>query len=87
MNLSKSRYCNGMQCKKILWLDEYKCEEKEEIDNSRIMDNGDDVHEVARKLFGNDINIKFNENLSVMINDTKEALKNENAIITEASFS
>lgn len=86
MNLSKSRYCNGMQCKKILWLDKNKSEEKEEIDNSRIMDNGDDVHEVARKLFGNDINIKFNENLSVMINDTKEALKNENAIITEASF-
>ena len=86
MNLSKSKYCNGIQCKKMLWLDKYKSNVKEDIDNSAIMDNGNDVHEVARKLFGDDINIKFNENLNVMIEDTKEALKNDKAIITEASF-
>ena len=26
MNLSKSKYCNGLQCKKMLWLDKYKSE-------------------------------------------------------------
>ena len=31
MNLSKSKYCNAVQCKKILWLNKYKSEVKEEI--------------------------------------------------------
>ncbi len=86
MNLSKSKYCNGIQCKKMLWLDKYKSDVKEDVDNSSIMDNGNDVHEVARKLFGDDINIQFNENLNVMIEDTKEALKCDKVVITEASF-
>ena len=36
MNLSKSKYCNGIQCKKMLWLDKYKSNVKEDIDNSAI---------------------------------------------------
>ena len=28
-DLSKSRYCKGFQCPKILWLDHYKPEEAE----------------------------------------------------------
>ena len=86
MKLSKSKYCNGIQCKKMLWLDKYRSNYKEEIDNSRVLDNGNDVHEVARKLFGEDINIKFNENLNNMIIDTKKTLKNDRCVITEASF-
>ena len=86
MKLSKSKYCNGIQCKKMLWLDKYRSNYKEEIDNSRVLDNGNDVHEVARKLFGEDINIKFNENLNNMIIDTKKTLKNDKCVITEASF-
>ena len=86
MNLSKSKYCNGLQCKKMLWLDKYKHDEKEELDNESVLDNGNDVHEVARKLLGEDVNIKFNENLNEMIKDTEKQLKKENVIITEASF-
>lgn len=86
MNLSKSKYCNGIQCKKMLWLDKYKPEVKEEIDNEAVLDNGNDVHEVARKLLGEDVNIAFNENLNEMIKDTEKALEKENVIITEASF-
>ena len=67
MNLSKSKYCNGIQCKKMLWLDKYKPEEKEEINNQVVFDNGNDVHELARKLLGEDINISFNEDLSQMM--------------------
>ena len=32
-NLSKSRYCNGLQCKKMLWLEIYKNNEKSEVNN------------------------------------------------------
>ena len=86
MKLSKSKYCNGIQCKKMLWLDKNKSEVKENIDNSRVLDNGNDIHEVARKLLGDDINIEFNEDLNCMINDTKKAIKQDDVIITEASF-
>ncbi len=86
MNLSKSKYCNGVQCKKMLWLEKYKPEEKGELSNEAVLDNGNDVHEVARKLLGEDINIEFNENLNEMIKDTKKALEKENVIVTEASF-
>ena len=87
MNLSKSKYCNGLQCKKMLWLYKNKPTEKEEVNNQSVFDNGNDVHEVARKLLGEDINIPFNEDLTQMIKDTKEVMKQEKVIITEASFS
>lgn len=87
MNLSKSKYCNGLQCKKMLWLYKNKLEEKEEVNNQSVFDNGNDVHEVARKLLGEDINIPFNEDLTQMIKDTEEVMKQEKVIITEASFS
>ena len=87
MNLSKSKYCNGLQCKKMLWLYKNKPEEKEEVNNQSVFDNGNDVHEVARKLLGEDVNIPFNEDLTQMIKDTEEVMKQEKVIITEASFS
>ena len=34
MYLSKSKYCNAVQCKKMLWLNEYKPEEKESLNES-----------------------------------------------------
>lgn len=87
MNLSKSKYCNGLQCKKMLWLYKNKPEEKEDVNNQSVFDNGNDVHEVARKLLGEDINIPFNGDLTQMIKDTEEVMKQEKVIITEASFS
>lgn len=86
MKLSKSKYCNGIQCKKMLWLDKYKSEYKEELGNNSVLDNGNEVHEIARNLFGKNINIEFNDNLNEMVKDTKKALDNQNVVITEASF-
>ena len=87
MYLSKSKYCNGYQCKKILWLDKYKPEVKEEVSQESVLENGTQVGELARGLFGPYINIEFNENLTNMIEDTKKVLEENNScIITEASF-
>ncbi len=85
MNLSKSKYCNGMQCKKMLWLLKNKPEEMDQIDNEAVLDNGNLVHDVARDLFGKHVLIDFNEDLSKMINDTTEAIKSNN-VVCEASF-
>lgn len=87
MNLSKSKYCNAIQCKKMLWLDTFLPAEKGEISNQAILDNGTEVGIKAKELFGTYIDIDFQKDLSVMLNDTKKAIEsNENAIITEASF-
>lgn len=87
MNLSKSKYCQGIQCKKILWLNKYKPEEIAELNNDTILENGTKVGEIAKHLFGDYINIEFNENLQEMIKYTQNVINNnEFAVITEASF-
>jgi len=87
MNLSKSKYCQGIQCKKILWLNKYKPEERSELNNDNILENGTKVGEIAKYLFGEYINIEFNDNLSEMLKDTQNVINNNlNAVITEASF-
>lgn len=84
--LSKSKYCTGYQCLKYLWLDMYKKEVKELIDNSTILENGTRVGKVAKNYFGDHIDIEFNSNLITMVSDTQKALQNENVVVTEASF-
>ena len=85
MYLSKSKYCTGITCKKRLWLEENKPEEKEEVNDSVLL-NGTKVGEIAKNLFGPFIDVKFSDNLSTMINDTKSLLNIKNIVITEASF-
>ena len=86
MSLSKSKYCRAIQCKKMLWLEKNKPEEKDIINNESILETGNEIHEFARHLFEEHIQISFNENLNIMIEDTKKALENKNVVITEASF-
>ena len=86
IHLSKSKYCRAIQCNKMLWLEKNKPEEKGEMDNQAVLDNGTKVGELAKGSFGNYTNIEYDENLDKMIYDTKEALKESSNIITEASF-
>jgi len=87
MNLSKSKYVKGLQCKKMLWLEQNKPDEAIEIDNTSILEQGDMVHEVARYLFGEHINIKYTDNLKQMIKDTYDTIESyPRIVITEASF-
>lgn len=86
IHLSKSKYCRAIQCNKMLWLEKNKTEEKGEMDNQAVLDNGTKVGELAKGIFGNYTNIEYDENLDKMIYDTKEALKESSNIITEASF-
>ena len=86
IHLSKSKYCRAIQCNKMLWLEKNKPEEKGEMDNQAVLDNGTKVGEFAKGIFGKHTNIEYDENLDKMIYDTKEALKESSNIITEASF-
>ena len=84
--LSKSKYCRGKQCEKMLWLDKNMPEVFEQTASDEILTNGAKVGELARGLFGKYVNVEYNKNLEVIIEQTKEYLKNAPNIITEASF-
>ena len=87
MNLSKSRYCRGLQCKKMLWLEKNKPDEITETNNDSILEQGNAVHEVARYLFGEHINIEYTDNLQEMVKDTYRTIESyKDVVITEASF-
>ena len=86
MYLSKSRYCSAYQCPKMLWLDINKPQEKDKVNKSSVLDNGTEVGEVAKDLFGFHIDIKYNDDLKTMVNDTKNLLYLDKVVITEASF-
>ena len=86
LGLSKSKYCRAVQCRKILWLDKNKPECAEKVTNDSILENGVKVGELARELFGNYININYEQELSKMVEETKKYLNNFPNVITEASF-
>lgn len=86
MELSKSKYCNAIQCKKMLWLDCYKSEEKEDVNNDSVLDNGTSVGLLAKDLFGEHVDIEFNYDKETMVKDTLNVLKIDNVVVTEASF-
>lgn len=85
-NISKSLYCNYVQCKKMIWLNKYKKEEYVETKNDSVMENGNEVGDLARSYFGNYSLVKYNDVLIKMIMETKEYLKQKKNIICEASF-
>ena len=85
MSLSKTKYVDGMQCKKLLWLLKNKPDEMGELDNNAAIDNGKLVHDMARNIFEDHTLIEYNDNLSVMIENTKKAME-EDGVICEASF-
>ena len=85
-NISKSLYCNYVQCKKMLWLKKYKPEEYIDSMNQTVLDNGNEVGDLARSYFGSYSLVKYNEALIKMIMETKEYLKQNKKVICEASF-
>ena len=86
IHLSKSKYCKSVQCNKILWMDKYKPEVAIPTARDSVLKNGTEVGELAKKIFGNYINIEFNKDLNIMVEETRKLLKNKPNIITEASF-
>ena len=85
--LSKSRYCQCVQCEKILWMRKYKSYCAVAEDKTTIFENGHKVGELAKGLFGDYEDVPFDKTLTPMIERTNELLTNKPNVITEASFS
>ena len=84
--LSKSKYCKGVQCPKILWLDEHRPELAEESNIDSILENGTAVGELARKYFGDYSLVHFNYDKEVMVRETSSLMRDGSECIAEASF-
>ena len=87
LHLSKSKYCNAVQCPKMLWLNKYKREEFDEsVMNQAVLETGNEVGDLAMGLLGEYVEVPFGD-LGDMISETKRLIDEGTPIIAEASFS
>lgn len=87
-NFSKSRYCNGIQCPKMLWLKKNMPDEFDDsVMNQAILSTGNDVGDLAMGLFGDYTEVPYSESLSEMIPATQKLIDDGVKNICEASFS
>lgn len=84
--LSKTRYCKGIQCPKMLWLDEHKPELADNVLNENIMANGNKVGELARGYFGDYALVSLNDDKKAMTDETQRYMDDGWDNIAEASF-
>lgn len=84
--LSKTKYCKGIQCPKILWMDENMPEVGENVLSATLMKNGTKVGEVARDYFGDCDLVEFDFDKTKMAEKTNELLQKGSANIAEAAF-
>ena len=67
--LSKSKYCLGVQCPKMLWLKTFKNEEFDEsVNNENVLKNGNIVGDLAMGLFGEYKEVPFGDVKEKIIN-------------------
>ena len=84
--LSKSKYCKGVQCPKMLWMQMNHPELFDEsVMDKKTLENGELVGDVARGLFGEYTVVEFGE-YPDMLRTTLELVKNGTKNIAEASF-
>ena len=85
-DLSKSRYCRGLQCPKMLWLEAYKPEKAENVLSETVMANGNLVGDLARQYFGSYALVEFSYQKSKMTARTQELIRAGEENIAEAAF-
>ena len=84
--LSKSMYCKGVQCPKMLWMAEHKPEFAEKFTDDSILENGKQVGELARSYFGEYSLVHYNDDHNMMIEETVSLMQTDCKCISEASF-
>ena len=83
--LTKSKYCRGFQCPKMLWMDFHMPEERVKAANEAVLANGNLVGELARQYFGAYELVPF-DYMKVMAAKTAELLAAGAENIAEAAF-
>ena len=88
MRLSKSRYVTGLQCPKILWMNEHMPERFDEsVVNQAALDTGNAVGDLAMGYYGDFVEVPFDEHgFGAMAERTRELLDAGERVICEATF-
>lgn len=85
--LSKSRYCSGLQCPKMLWL---KKNNPDAFDpscmNESVLETGLEVGDLAMGLFGDFVEVPYGDPKQ-MLEDTADLMEKQTPVVAEASFS
>ncbi|HVI41618.1 MAG TPA: hypothetical protein VM577_13280, partial [Anaerovoracaceae bacterium] len=85
--ISKSKYCKAVQCPKMLWMEMNKKELFDDsVMNEAILQQGSDVGDIAMGLFGDFVEIPY-DNPGKMIENTAAQIESGVPVIAEASFS
>ena len=84
--LSKSKYCKGIQCLKMLWLDQHKPDLAQDTTSDNILKNGVMVGELARVYFGEYSLVETSFDKAAMTEMTRKFLSDGSETIAEASF-
>ena len=88
LTLSKSRYCKGVQCPKILWMDvNMPGEFDKSVMNDSLLAAGSRAGDLAMGYFGEFSEIPFTGNKLEMAGETRRLLDAGTCVIAEASFS
>lgn len=87
IGLSKSKYCRGFQCPKMLWMDKNMPEVGVATTPDSIFENGNMVGDLARSYYGDYVLVDFAEDVTAMVKQTAELLQTNADNIAEASFS
>lgn len=86
LHLSKSKFCNAVQCPKMLWLHRNKPEEFDDsVMNQAVLETGNEVGDLAMGLFGDFIEVPFGD-LCDMLTETEKLIGEGVPVIAEASF-
>ncbi len=87
MRLSKSRYCSGIQCPKILWMEKNMPEYYDDsLQSQQLLNTGIEVGNLARYYFSDVHQIEYNTDKNIMIEQTRDFIDSGAATIAEASF-
>lgn len=86
IGLSKSKYCKGLQCPKMLWMDKYMPDEAEYVLPESVLANGNRVGDLAREYFGEYSLVEYSYDKAEMVEKTLELMAEGADNIAEASF-
>ncbi len=84
--LSKSKYCRGIQCPRMLWMDRHMPEQATSLGLEDIMTTGRNVGELARDYFGKYSLVEFDKDKRAMAWETQRLIAGGAENIAEASF-
>ena len=86
MYITKSKYVRGMQCPKMLWMDEHMPDEAISKAMPSILENGIKTGEVARSYFEEYSLVEFDPIAEVMRDETARLMNQGTENIAEATF-